>query len=190
MIRRSAPLALWVLLFFAAGTEAQSNPEIGPFSKGATTIEFGGAVLGEAWNLNEQREWTFEGIAGIWWACSNHFSLGGEFQHARVFQKTPDAFVQGLSPLVRWSPTKHETWNFYVEAGPGVSWSDLRVPVRGTKFNYLFQSSAGVMRRVGRNTHALAAFRFVHLSNHYREGPNSNPDLEMLGAYAALAISF
>src|SRR5436190_10281884 len=149
MTRRPAPLAFCALLFFATGAEAQSTPAISPFAKGATTIEFGAAGLGESWNLNERREWMFEGIAGIWWACANHFSLGGEFQHARVFQKTPDAFVQGLSPLVRWSPMKHERWNVYVEAGPGVSWSDLRVPVRGTKFNYLFQSSAGMMRRVG-----------------------------------------
>jgi hypothetical protein len=174
----------------ATSTAAQSNPAIGPFSKGATTIEFGGAVLDEAWNLNERREWMFEGIASMWWACSNHFTIGGEFQHARVFQNTPSAFVQGLSPLVRWSPIKRDNWNFYLEAGPGVSWSDLEVPPRGTKFNYLFQSSGGFMRRVGRNTHALAAFRFVHLSNHFREGHDRNPDLEMLGAYAALAISF
>ena len=76
------------------------------------------------------------------------------------------------------------------ELGLGVTWSDTRVPPRGTRFNYLAETAFGVMRRVGRQTHAVAGLRLRHLSNNDREGPGRNPDIEAIGGYTALAVGF
>ena len=90
--------------------------------------------------------------------------------------------------MIRFKLTDRPVWNWYAETGPGVSWSDLTTPVRGTKFNYLFQAGTGFMRRVGSNSHVLVAYRFFHLSNNGRAGRDHNPDLEMMGAYAGVVV--
>jgi len=188
---RRAAVGLAITCFALTAAPAQGQqPSRNLFDRGATSIEFGVGLLDEAWNLNERREWLVTGSASLWWACLDRVAVGGEFQQARVFQRTPDAFVQGFSPLVRFEVIEREAWRIFVEVGPGVSWSDLEVPPRGTRFNYLFQGSAGLMRRIGRNASVTAAFRFLHLSNHFREGRDRNPDLEALGAYTGLSLSF
>ena len=88
---------------------------------------------------------------------------GIEFQHGYVFQHTPGALVQGVSPLLRWKMADRPTWDWFLEAGPGVSWSDLSTPPRGTKFNYLFQAGAGVMKQTGSHQHLLLAYPLLAL---------------------------
>ena len=84
-----------------------------------------------------------------------------------------------------------DTCGRYVsEQGPGVSWSDLETPPRGTRFNYLFQSGVGAMRRMARSQQLVLAYRFLHLSNNHREGREHNPDLEMMGIYLGWSFSF
>ena len=161
-----------------------------PFQHGVVGIEAAVAPLVEIWNLNGHREPLVEVNASLWGAVSDRFNVGLEFRHAFVIQHTPGAFVQGISPLLRWRFADRPAWDWFVEAGPGVSWSDLETPPRGTRFNYLFQAGAGAMRRMARNQHFVLAYRFLHLSNNQREGRDRNPDLEMMGLYAGWAFSF
>jgi hypothetical protein len=161
-----------------------------PFERGTISLEFGAAPLVEVWNLNGNRESMFEGTVSVWGAVRNRVVVGIEFQNGYVFQHTPGAFVQGISPLVRWKVNENPTWDWFLEVGPGVSWSDLETPPRGTKFNYLFQAGAGVTRRTGDTHHLLIAYRFLHLSNNGREGKIRNPDFEMMGVHAGWAFSF
>lgn len=160
------------------------------FQKGSVSIEFGASPMIEIWNINEEHEQVLEATAAVWGSFHDRIAVGVEFHHAWIFQQAPGAFVQGLSPLIRFRMTKRPTWNWYVETGPGVSWSDLTTPVRGTKFNYLFQSGTGLVRRVGTNGSLLLAYRFFHLSNNGREGKDRNPDLEMMGGYVGWSVSF
>jgi hypothetical protein len=160
------------------------------FHKGSVGIEIGASPMVEIWNINEEHEQVIEGTAAFWGAIANRIAVGIEFHHAFVIQDAPGAFVQGLSPMVRFKLTNRPRWNWYAETGPGVSWADLPTPVRGTKFNYLFQARTGLMRRVGSNGHALIAYRFFHLSNNERAGKDHNPDLEMMGAYVGWGLSF
>ncbi|HJU44905.1 MAG TPA: acyloxyacyl hydrolase [Vicinamibacterales bacterium] len=180
----------WLLaavLFVAAPAVAQERQ---PFQQGAVGIEGAVAPLIETWNLNGHREPMIEMNAAFWGAVSDRFNLGIEFRHAFVFQHTPGAFVQGISPLLRWRFADTTVWDWFVEAGPGVSWSDLDTPPRGTRFNYLFQSGVGAMRRLARSQQLVLAYRFLHLSNNHREGRERNPDLEMMGIYLGWAVSF
>jgi hypothetical protein len=189
---RAIGLAFAVILLAATPALAQqvAEPPADPFTRHATSLEFGTAVMPEAWNYNESREWLFEGSGSMWWVFKKGFAVGIELQQVRVFQKTPDAWVQGFSPLFRWRYLERPAWNAYLEVGPGISWSDRPTPPRGTLFNYLFQSETGVMRRLTASTHAVAAFRFLHLSNNGREGITHNPDIEALGLRLGVAIWF
>jgi hypothetical protein len=153
-------------------------------------LEFGLGVLPEAWNLNLHREWLLDGTAAGWWAFATGYAMVVEFHNIRVFQEWPNAFVQGFSPLFRWRMRERHTWRLYAEVGPGISWSDRVAPPRGTRFNYLFQGGFGVQRRLGANVHLLTSVRFLHISNHGREGPGRNPDIEALGAQTGVLVRF
>lgn len=161
-----------------------------PFQHGTVGIEAAVAPLVEIWNLNGHREPMLEVSAAFWGAVSDRFLLGVEFQHGFVFQHTPGAFVQGISPLLRWRFADTPAWDWFVEAGPGASWSDLDTPPRGTRFNYLLLAGSGLARRLGRQSHAIVGFRWLHVSNNGREGRGRNPDIEALGGYAGVSLSF
>lgn len=176
-----------VLLLLATPGAAQPRD---PFAKGTVGIEIAAAPLLEIWNLNGHREPVLDGSASFWGAVSGRVALGIEFHNMYVWQHPTHAFVQGISPLVRIRLKDNPTWDWYFEAGPGVSWSDVTSPPHGTKFNYLFQFGTGVLRRTGDTHHLVLAYRFLHLSNNGREGKIRNPDFETMGMYVGWAFSF
>lgn len=178
------------MLVLAGAGAAEARQSRDPFGRGTVAVEFNFGGMSEIWNLNGGHESLADGSAVMWGAIGRGVCIGVEFSHLRIFQQTPGAFVQGLSPLVRWRFIDRERWQLFVDTGPGISWSDLPTPPRGTKFNYLFQFTAGTMRRIGGNSHAVFGVRFLHLSNNRREGRDHNPDLEMLGPFAGLSLSF
>src|SRR5690606_15086976 len=124
------------------------------------------------------------------WSFKEGFTLVVRFHNIRVFQATENAFVQGFSPVVRWRMRERGSWRFYAEVGPGISWSDVTVPPRGTKFNYLFEGGGGVQRRLGPNTQLVLGATFLHISNNGREGRGRNPDIEAIGPHVAISVTF
>lgn len=167
----------------------QETPRLGPFEKGAVGVEFGLGLLGEAWNLNRGREWLADGTLSVWWAFVNRASLVAQVHATRVFQQpNRDAFVTGFTPLVRFQLLDKEYLDLFTEIGVGASWSDTVVPPRGTRFNYVGLAGLGVSRRLGRQTHAIVGFRWLHLSNNGREGRDRNPDIQAIGGYGAVTI--
>ena len=174
----------------AQARAAEPSSPRNPFARHVVGVEFGAGLLGEAWNLNADREWLLDISASAWWAFATGRGLVFEFHNARVFQTGPEAFVQGFSPLVRWRMLERGNWRLYAEVGPGISWSDRITPPRGTKFNYLFQGGFGAQRGLGASTHLLASLRFLHLSNNGREGRGRNPDIDSLGLQTGLLIAF
>jgi hypothetical protein len=161
------------------------------FRRNAVGVEFGAAVLGEAWDLNETWDWIADGSVSFWWAFRERAALVLEIHAARVFQESPrNAFLQGFTPIVRFHARRPDPWGLYVEGGPGVSWSDTQVPLRGTRFNYLLLAGTGVSRRLGPQSQVMAGVRWLHISNAGREGRHRNPDIEALGPYVGLTIAF
>jgi hypothetical protein len=172
------------------GGEGQTLPR-GMFEKGSLGVEFGGALLIEAWNLNDRREWLADGSAAVFWSFSRRATLLVEFHASRISQvSSRNAFVNGLVPQVRWRLFDIPGGTLFGEFGPGISWSDTRTPPRGTTFNYLIQGTVGVTRRVGSRSHLVTGFRWLHISNSGREGRSRNPDIEALGAYGGLSLAF
>jgi hypothetical protein len=164
---------------------------IDPFDRGVLGVEFNGAVFREAWNFNEATEWLVDGGAAVWWTYLDGAMLVVEFHATRVFQRSSrDGFVNSLNPVLRWRVVGRPSWQLFADVGSGISWSDTVVPPRGTRFNYVALAGAGLMRRLGRQTHAVASFRWVHLSNAGREGRSRNPDIEALGGFAGVVVAF
>lgn len=175
----------------ACAQEPEAPPPAGPFERDGFGVEFTGVLLGEAWNLNERREWLVDGTAGVWWTFTPRATLVVEFHATRVFQSgARDAYVNGLAPMLRWKFAERGAWRFFTETGAGISWSDTAVPPRGTRFNYLLIAGAGLTRRLGPQTHALLGARLIHVSNASLAGASRNPDIEAIGGFAGLAIGF
>jgi len=184
------PLLLTLAVTRAAGQD-EEGAQPAPFGRHAVGVEFTATALVEAWNRNERRDWLAGGSAGIWWTFRERATLLVEVQLARVYQPgTTNAFVQGLSPLLRLRACGGGRQTVFLELGPGISWSDVAVPLRGTRFNYLAIAGGGVTRRLSPQTEAVLGFRWVHLSNAGREGRDRNPDIEALGPYAGVRIAF
>jgi hypothetical protein len=174
----------------ATGQTLPAEPR-GMFEKGSLGVEFGGALMIEAWNLNDRREWLADGSAAVFWSFTRRATLLVEFHATRIAQvSSRNAFVNGLVPQVRWRLFDIPGGTLFGEFGPGISWSDTRTPPRGTAFNYLIQGTVGVTRRIGSRSHLVTGFRWLHISNNSREGRARNPDIEALGAYGALSFAF
>jgi hypothetical protein len=193
MWRAAASVALLLCTASAASADGalQADTGPGPFARGTVGIELGCGLLGEAWNLNRGREWLADGRLSVWWAFLNRASLVVEVHAIPVFQRpSRDAFVTGITPSVRLQILRMERADLFSEIGAGPSWSDIVVPQGGTRFNYLGHAGLGLSRRVGRQVHAVAGFRWIHLSNNGREGHDRNPDIQALGGYAAVSVGF
>jgi hypothetical protein len=172
-------------------TSAGGNREIGPFAPDTIGVELAVTGMGELWSLNGGREWLAGGSAGVWWAFAEGRSLVVQFHATEVFQAEPrPAFVNAVVPTVRWRLSRRPRMDVFAVVGVGVSWSDTRVPPHGTEFNYVGELGVAVARRIGRQTHAMAGVRLLHLSNNDRAGVGRNPDIEALGGYAALSVGF
>jgi hypothetical protein len=170
-----------------------------PLEGGTIGLEIAGGLFIEAWNLNDRRESLVEGSAGVWWCMIDRLTVQFEFHAMRVFQDpNRAAFINGFTPVVRWHffaspqqpPSSASQWSVFVEVGPGISWSDTRVPPRGTEFNYLALAGGGLMGRLGRQTHMVTGFRWLHISNNGLEGRARNPDIEAFGGYAGISVAF
>ena len=199
MHRTAAAAALVLTILATPAIVAAQSPtptpptgERGPFAGGGVFgVEFGGSLTGEAWNSNGSQEWIADGSFAIWWSFKKGRSIIAEFHAAPVFQDRPrTAFVNAFTPMYRWRILDRGRSTMFAEVGAGVSWSDTTVPPRGSRFNFLTVMSLGTTRRITNQTHFVASFRWLHLSNASRFGRNRNPDIEALGGYAGFAVGF
>jgi hypothetical protein len=163
----------------------------GPYARGMLMLEFAGTVAPEAWNLNGNHEWMIDGTAGVWWAYREGRTLGVEFHAMAVTQERPrTAFLNAIVPVFRCRVWQGHRSTMFMEFGAGYSWSDAPVPPRGTHRNYLTVTSVGFTRRLSPQAHAVASFRWLHLSNASLEGRDRNPDIEALGGFVGVSIGF
>jgi hypothetical protein len=187
------------VLLLVAGISAWAQPvpvastgrETAPFEGGTVGVELAVGGLVEVVTVNHRREQIADARLAMWWAFADGRWLVVEVNAAVVFQPAPrNAFVQGVSPVLRWRLLRRPRWTMFAEAGAGVSWSDTAVPVHGTRFNYLGQIGLGFTRAITSHVHALAAIRGLHVSNADRDGSIRNPDIEALGGYVGLSMGF
>jgi hypothetical protein len=148
------------------------------------SVSGGTVALVEAWDYNEAKESLFGVVVGVDRRIWRRMSARAEGLALRVRQIGEDAWLRGFTvgTRARWPQARLRP---FVELAVGLSDSTAIVPVRGTSFNYLLLSGAGVEVPAGNATFELGA-RWLHVSNNGRDGNHRNPDIQSLGLVVAV----
>jgi hypothetical protein len=142
-------------------------------------VDIGGAILPEAWEPNESREWFTGAIAGVDRRLWRGLAVRGEALLLRVTQPAEDAWLRGwtVGARTRWH---RRTARPVIDIAVGTAEATRRIPPRGTRFNYLAVIGAGVEMPFRQRLVSVTG-RWLHASNNGREGRHRNPDIQSLG---------
>jgi hypothetical protein len=148
------------------------------------TIDVGGVVLREVWDLNGSTESLAGAAAGIDRQVWRGVALRGEALALHVDQAGGNAWLRGFTvgTRTRWRTRQVRP---FVDIAVGLSNATLPVPPTGTRVNYLAVIGAGIERRLGSVVLAVTG-RWLHASNNGREGRHRNPDTQSLGALVSV----
>ena len=151
-------------------------------------FEIGGAALREAWDYNLSDEDVGALFATLLYRHARHWAFGVEVAAIGVHQeRVPSVGVGGFTLVTRWQrPVGAGSW--FADVGVGLSYATGIVPERGTRFNYVAQSSVGLSRPVGARTSLSAALTWLHLSNNGLRGRSRNPDIQALGVRVGVSV--
>lgn len=83
-----------------------------------------------------------------------------------------EAYLLGLTPVVRYLLATGTRWRPFVDAGAGVSFTDLGRPDLSTDFQFNLQAGAGLEYCLRPNLALTLQYRFLHVSNAGLELPN------------------
>lgn len=162
----------------------------GPFAVGTDTIEVTGVTWLESWNKNLATDQ----LVGVRVALGRDWFRGWqglaeiELQHVLV-GRDRDAFLAGISGLVRRRVGHVGSLQPFFELGLGGALSSRPVPPRGTSFNFLLQAGGGAVQPLGPRASVIVGLRLWHLSNGgIIRNQSHNPDIEGLGGYAGLQV--
>lgn len=121
--------------------------------------------------------WIFTGLSapGRWY--NGNFELVTELFGGGQFH--PDGgYLAGLTPFIRYNFATLSRWIPFVEAGVGLSVTDIDIDLNGT-FQFNLQGGAGV-NYFFKDTAALTAqYRWFHLSNAGMKQPNNGVNTQM-----------
>jgi hypothetical protein len=173
----------------AAGTTDSAAVD-DPFARRSWAIELAGQVELEAWNYNTNHEELYGVITGLTYGLGKGVVLTATAPVTYVSQRGVDGLLLGGTIGVRGRAYRRARLSIFWEFSVGVSQADTFVPPRGTRFNYIAQGGGGVTLRVAHGLHALAAVRWIHLSNNGLAGRDRNPDIEAIGAHVGVLMPF
>lgn len=160
-------------------------------SPGCRSVELYVLYFAEAWNFNGRRKVTLPGVTAVFSASrGNGWGVALEMLGTTVKQAPLDAFVGGLSVMLRRRLVDYRSVVLFAEGGLGASYSTVIVPERGTRFNYLVQGGLGIATRLAPHVGTLVSLRWFHLSNGSLNGPSHNPDVEALGGRMGVFVAF
>jgi hypothetical protein len=180
------PLALAALILVALTVPAHAQRS--SFVRGQWAGAVAAAALFEAWDYNLSQEEIFGGTVGVAYCPRDRLSLGLEIALTRVVQDARDAFLKGASGIFAWEAWRRGPWSVAVEAGLGLATSDVDVPRRGTRFNYLVHGGGAAIWRVSERCHLVGALRWLHLSNNSLAGRDRNPDIQAIGGHVGVRL--
>jgi lipid A 3-O-deacylase len=109
-------------------------------------------------------------LAGNSWLRGN---LEGEVEGLGGGQYYPrGAYLFGLTPLLRYNIATGNRWMPFVDAGAGVSLTDIGRPDLSTVFEFNLQAGAGCDYFLKQNLALTLQYRYIHLSNARIATPN------------------
>ncbi len=93
------------------------------------------------------------------------------------------AYLFGLTPLLRYNIATGSRWMPFMDAGAGVSATDIGRPDLGSVFEFNLQAGAGCHYFLKQNLALTLQYRIIHLSNARIATPNlgANASLVYLG---------
>jgi hypothetical protein len=147
-------------------------------------VDAGAAVLVEAWDRNESGEALAGMVVGVDRRLWRDIAVRAEALTVHVEQAGADAWLRGLTVggRARWPRSFGRP---FVDLAFGWSDATRETPPRGTTFNYLIASGAGIELPAGAVSLELGA-RWLHVSNNGRQGAHRNPDIQSLGLVIAI----
>lgn len=115
------------------------------------------------------------------WMIVAEATAGREFH-------TGDAAVLSLTPMLRYLFNYPGKLTPFIEAGVGLTWTDLRAPDLSGDFQFNSQGGAGLIWFPRPEVGVIVQYRFVHYSNAGIRKPNTG--VNMHGATAGISYFF
>ncbi len=156
----------------------------GLFQVGATVgagfgVEvFGGTLAHDLARASANVGWVFTNvIAPDKWYRGNFELLlelfgGGQF-------KPDNRYFVGLTPILRYNFATRSRWVPFVEAGAGVSSTNIDGPDLTRNFQFNIQVGGGIHYFLSDRTALTAQYRWLHFSNAQIELPNHGTNTQM-----------
>ena len=181
-----------VVVLTAVSAHAQSVPPEPDqaFSDGRWHAEFAAQAALEAWNYNPSHEELYGLIQGITYGLRDGLVLTARQRLFYVSQRLNDSRLLGVTTGLRARVYRRGRTSGFLQFDIGVSDAAVAVPPRGTRFNYLAIGGGGVLVRVSRRVHVIAALEVIHISNASIKGPDRNPDIEAIGPALGVLLGF
>jgi Lipid A 3-O-deacylase (PagL) len=193
--QRGIRVTILLIVLVSAATSVSAEtidpmPADDPFARRSWAVELTGQVELETWNYNTNHEELYGLITGLTYGLGKGVVITATAPVTYVSQRSVDGLLLGGTIGVRGRVYRRTRLSIYWEFSVGVSQADTVVPPRGTRFNYIAQGGGGVTLRVAHRLHALAAVRWIHLSNNGLAGRDRNPDIEAVGAHVGVLLPF
>jgi len=178
----TAALALTVPCCWAADPTTAPSTDLISYPAGLKTITFDGGWA-EPGSPGEE---LISASTGFNYYLLDDFSIGMEANGYRIIQEDGNAWAGGADLLFRNHFIDRQKWSLYGELGLGFLEADRRVPRRGTDFNFNVVAGPGVAWHLTSRIDLLTSIRYFHVSNARAQGPDNNPSINDVQAYAGL----
>ena len=131
--------------------------------------------------------WVFSDVAGRdHWYRGNWELIGEAFGGV---QYHPDnAYVAGLTPILRYNFATGTRWMPFIDGGGGLSLTAIHAPDLGSTFEFNLQAGAGVHYFWRSNSAITVQYRYLHLSNADLRTPNLGVNTSVI--YAGMSWFF
>lgn len=130
------------------------------------------------------------GTVGVGYYFKENLSLSAEFSGAYVGRPQQDTGAGEADLVLRHHLLHGDRWSVFLDVAGGLFEAGRDVPESGTRFDFIFQSGAGVAWRLKDNAYLLGGARYFHLSNAALEGRERNPSINGFRAYVGLMFTF
>ncbi len=100
-----------------------------------------------------------------------HLELAGEVWTGAQYHPNT-AYLVGLTPFLRYCCSPDARWSPFLDAGAGVTATDIRHPDLSTIFEFNVQAGTGFHWKLSQNTAFTFQARYIHLSNARLDTPN------------------
>lgn len=181
------------LALLTGNAHAQAAPPARPedaFAKGRWRAEFFAQAAVEAWNYNPSHEELYGLAQGVTYGLRDGLVLMARQRLYYVSQRRNDSRVLALTAGLRGRTFRRGRASGFLQFDVGISDAAIAVPPGGTRFNYLAVGGGGVIVRMNRRIHAVAALEVIHISNAGIAGHDRNPDIEAIGPSLGVSIGF